>query len=271
MSDVLLLSRHLVALGAMTLLAAAPAGAQRAGAMTAVWDKSLPSGSSVDIHNIDGDVTVVASSSGKVEVLGAKYGRDTADVYADVHETRDGVVICVMRHHSRGTCDEDGFNSHNRHGDWNGNDESASMNLEVRVPAGMRVSAGSVSGNVRVSGAEGDLRAHSVSGNVHLDAARATSFAASSVSGDIDARIGSLSGTGRLSAKSVSGDITLDLPKEFAADVTMHTVSGELQSDFPMTLQGRQNRRGLEGRIGNGGRELQLSTVSGNVRLRSVK
>ncbi|MDQ6831101.1 MAG: DUF4097 domain-containing protein [Gemmatimonadota bacterium] len=239
--------------------------------MTSIWDKSLPSGSNIAVHNIDGDVTVVPSSSGKVEVLGAKSGRDTSDVYAEVHETRDGIVICVMWRHARGTCDEEGYNSHSRHGDWNSDDASGSMDLEVRIPAGMRVSAGSVSGNVHVTGAEGDLRVHSVSGDVQVESSRATSFVASSVSGDVSVKATSLTGSGRLSAKSVSGNITLELPKDFAADVRMTTVSGDLQSDFPMTLEGRQTRRGLEGKIGSGGRDLQLSTVSGNVRIRIAK
>ncbi len=260
----------LMALAAMSVLAA-PSQAQRARPFTAVWDKALASGSNVDVHNIDGDVTVVPSSSGKVEVLGSKSGRDTAGVYAEVHETRDGVIICVMWRGSRGSCDEDGYNMHGRHDSWDNDDRRASMDLEVRIPPGMRLSAGSVSGNVRVSGAEGDIRVHSVSGDVNLESARATSFVASTVSGEIAVKIGSLSGSGRSSAKSVSGDITLELPKDFGADVTMHTVSGDLQSDFPMTLQGRQSRRGLEGRIGSGGRDLQLSTVSGNVRIRGPK
>jgi DUF4097 and DUF4098 domain-containing protein YvlB len=68
---------------------------------------------------------------------------------------------------------------------------------------------------------------------------------------------------------SVSGNVSLQLPRSLDADVTMRTVSGELDSDFQITLQGGMGRRNLNGRIGRGGRELRLTTVSGNVRLRA--
>jgi DUF4097 and DUF4098 domain-containing protein YvlB len=69
---------------------------------------------------------------------------------------------------------------------------------------------------------------------------------------------------------SVSGDLTVSLPRDLGADVEMSTVSGDLSSDLPMTLGGRFGRRRMEARIGGGGRRLELSTVSGSVRIRAL-
>ena len=92
-----------------------------------------------------------------------------------------------------------------------------------------------------------------------------------SVSGDIFVQIDVLTGRGDLSFKTVSGDVTLELPKNLDADVSMSTVSGQMDSDYPLTLNGRMNRRSIQARIGNGGRNLDIGTVSGNVRLRAIR
>jgi DUF4097 and DUF4098 domain-containing protein YvlB len=70
----------------------------------------------------------------------------------------------------------------------------------------------------------------------------------------------------------VSGDVTLEVPKGFDADLRMSTVSGKVDSDFQLVVSGgsRMNRGGVDGRIGNGGRRLDLNTVSGDLRIRSI-
>jgi hypothetical protein len=51
----------------------------------------------------------------------------------------------------------------------------------------------------------------------------------------------------------------------------MSTVSGDINSDFAITIggSGRMRRGGFTGRIGGGGRRLEVSTVSGDLKLRS--
>jgi DUF4097 and DUF4098 domain-containing protein YvlB len=135
----------------------------------------------------------------------------------------------------------------------------------------MQVDAHNVSGNVSIVGAEGDVRGRSVSGDVRMQQLRVSSIKAESVSGDVTVGIEALMGSGPLKFTSVSGNVTAELPKGIEADVTMRSVSGSLDSDFPLTLNGRVNRRSIEARIGRGGRELEVRTVSGDVRLRAAK
>src|SRR5262245_8110271 len=238
------------------------------------WDRRVSGGGRVSVHNISGDVTVLPSSSGRVEVTGTKRGnsRYFDEITAEVKETRDGLVICVVRTDSDDECDERGLRSHSHNRDrdddrWG----HSSMDLEVRVPSDLEVSANSVSGDVRVTGAQGDVRANSVSGDIKLDRLRATSVHANTVSGEVVASIESLSGRGELSFRSVSGDVVLTLPRTLDADLSMSSVSGHLDSDYELSLSGgRMDRRRIEARIGRGGRELAVSTVSGDVRLRSI-
>lgn len=240
------------------------------------WEKALAAGSTVSLHNLNGDVSVTPSTSGKVEIVGVKRGnrRYFDEVTLEVVETSRGIMVCSMFKSADMECDDNGFRVHNdRRRGWRDRDwDDVSIDMVVKVPKGLQVSAHSVSGDVTVAGAEGRVRAGSVSGDVRMDQLRSiTGVRASSVSGNIDVRVESLSGEGDLHFSSVSGNVTAELPKDLNADVTMRSVSGQLDSDFPLTLNGRMNRHSLEARIGKGGRILEVHTVSGDVRLRTVK
>jgi Putative adhesin len=244
---------------------AAPALAQRGDFH---WDKALAAGSEVSIHNINGDVKVVPSTTGRVEVTGVKRGNsDYFDrIKAVVQESSRGISVCVLNDDADSYCDDGGSHSHSRGDrDWH----NVSMDLQIAVPANVEVSAGSVSGNVEITGAHGDVSASSVSGDIKLMNLHASSVQANSVSGNVDVRVDELTGAGAFSFHSVSGDVTLEVPRDFGADLTMSTVSGDINSDFPITLgNGRMSRRSLSARIGAGGRRLDVSTVSGDLRLR---
>ena len=231
------------------------------------WERRLGAGQVVHARNINGDISVTPSSSGRVEIVGIHRGssRSADRLNAAVTETSDGIIVCIIRVDSDDECDGNGQHRRsNDDDDWG----RASMNLEIRLPSNVEIDASSVSGNVAVSGAQGDVRAGSVSGDIRLDGLRATSIEARTVSGEISAAVESLTGSGSLSFKSVSGDVKLDLPRNLDADLSMSSVSGQLDSEFQMTLGGRTSRRRIEARIGRGGRELNLTTVSGDVRLK---
>ena len=218
----------------LVVFACAPVAVAAAQQADFRWEKALAAGKRVSIHNINGDVTVATSTSGKVEVVGVKHGskRDFDDLTIDVVETNDGVTVCAINKRLDMECDDRGIHVHDHWGnrDW----DDASIDIQVKLPKALEVDAHSVSGDVSVG---------------------------------IDA----LTGNGPLSFTSVSGSVTADLPKSIDADVTMRSVSGTLDSEFPLTLNGRMGRHSLEARIGKGGRELQVHTVSGDVRLRQNK
>jgi DUF4097 and DUF4098 domain-containing protein YvlB len=231
-------------------------------------EKTLAAGSTVSVHNISGDVRVVAGNGSKVEINGYKHGnrRYYDDATIEVVESPDGISICAMFKDADMECTARGLRVHD-----SDHDHDLDIDIEVTLPKSMVVSANSVSGDVSVIGAEGFVKGGSVSGDVVMQHLRASSVAAGSVSGDIDVTIDAFTGAGDLSFKSVSGDVTVMLPAGTDADVTMRSVSGDLDTDFPLTLNGRMDRHALEARIGKGGRQLEVATVSGDVRLRSPR
>ena len=234
------------------------------------WDKTLSSGSDVHVSNVNGDVKITPSTNGHVVINGFRHGRDADRLKAVVEETSHGLAVCVVYEDDDAYCNDRGYHSR---GDRDHNWNHGSVDLEVAVPSTVTVSAGSVSGDVSIDGAHGDVRASTVSGEIHLDRLHASSVDASTVSGEIQVRVDELTGRGDFKFHSVSGDITLDVPKGFGADLSLNTVSGDINSDFPITLGGsnRISRHSLNARIGDGGRRLDVSTVSGDLRLRMSK
>jgi len=138
--------------------------------------------------------------------------------------------------------------------------------LRLRVPAGVHLTAESVSADVSVQGLAGpvhirtvsgdlgmkgssaEVEAESVSGRVILDTPAATTVQVHSVSGDVKVKGGSgefhtqtVSGdvevNGRavrkFSAETVSGDVTLDFDLAKDPDVTVETLSGEVLLKLP--------------------------------------
>ncbi len=234
------------------------------------WDKTLAAGGDVRVNNVNGNVKITASTNGHVIVNGFKRGgRDADRIKAVLEESSHGITVCVVYDDGGNDCYDEGYHSRGNRHDWN----NARIDLEVAVPADLLVSASSVSGDVSINGAHGDIEATSVSGDVRLDGLHASSVRATSVSGKIDVRVDELTGRGDFYFHSVSGDVTLEVPKTFGADLSLTTVSGDIDSDFPITLggQNRWSRRRLEARIGDGGRRLDVSTVSGDLRLRMAK
>lgn len=264
--------RPLIRVTALSAVVGSAVAAQAAPQADFRWEKALAAGSMVRLHNLNGDITVTAGTGDRVEIVGVKRGnrRYFDNVTIEIVEASDGIVACAMFDDADMECSENGMRSRGR-GDRDRDWDDVSIDMQVRLPRGMRLSAGSVSGDVRVTGAEGDVRVSSVSGDVEALRIKASSVRATSVSGDVLVSVDALSGDGSLHFTSVSGDVIAELPKDLNADVSMRTVSGSLDTEFPITLNGRMRRSSLEARIGQGGRELNVTTVSGDVTLRTVK
>jgi len=175
--------------------------------------------------------------------------------------------------------------------------------VSIAVPQSCSARIGVVSANAVVAGLTGGIRVRCVSGEVVLDEV-AGEVDVESVSGDIEARnlnggmtLRTVSGgltvvdgrSGQVNAKSVSGDVALDLHPDERVDIDVTTVSGDVTVRLPddtgltvdlastsgdlacsfdgLDLKKQPGRRKLSGSIGDGAGALHGRTVSGRVAL----
>jgi DUF4097 and DUF4098 domain-containing protein YvlB len=126
--------------------------------------------------------------------------------------------------------------------------------------------AETVSGDLRVQSVTGDVEATSVSGDVRLGTVQSKDVRSETVSGEIT-YIGSIDAGGRYSFESHSGTVRLNIPRTSGAVFSVETFSGDVSTDFPVTIPANTRRR--EGRmeftLGDGKAKVTLQTFSGRV------
>ncbi len=123
----------------------------------------------------------------------------------------------------------------------------------------------SVSGEVAVDSYVGHLEGNSVSGGISLRGSRLRSTALHTVSGDIEVA-GDLEGGAEHHFKTISGDVELALAGASYA-VDFNSASGDLDCEFEARIE-RHGRHGWTARIGDGGANVGVKTVSGDLTLR---
>jgi DUF4097 and DUF4098 domain-containing protein YvlB len=145
--------------------------------------------------------------------------------------------------------------------------ESVSGDVHVSQVAG-DVRSESVSGTIELRDATGDVRAETTSGDVSLLGVTSRNVVASTVSGEVEYD-GNIDATGRYEFHSHSGDIRLEIPENSAAQFSIETFSGSLDSEFKLTLQPGQRSTGrprrFEFTLGNGGARVSVESFSGDI------
>jgi hypothetical protein len=284
----------LMSVVALLVAMAAPAPAQDLGRneKTWTWDGRVESGKWFRLSSVNGPVTIEASPDNMVHVRAEKDVRDGAvtDVAFQVIQSVGDVRICALW---RGNyCDEDGHHSRRNDddGDYdrNGNRRNVKVTFTIKVPAGVRVSAGTVNGEMRIRNLTSDVRANTVNGGVDVNnvggevrantvngainvTTRSGPVNASTVNGDIDVTMAALTRDGEMKFNTVNGSVRVEMPPSIDANVEMETMHGSISSDYPVQLSGRFGPRHARGTIGRGGRTIELETLNGSVELRKAR
>ncbi len=231
------------------------------------WSGRVAPGKSIEIKGVNGGISAEPSTGAQVEVVARKSGRksDPDEVTIEVIEHAGGVTICAVYPTPRG--DRPNECGPGEKGRMNTRNNDVQVEYTVRVPAGVRFIGRTVNGNIEARGLKADVEAYTVNGSIGLTTrgvARATT-----VNGSIDAEMGTAS-TDALEFETVNGGITLTVPAGSGAELHASTVNGDISTDFPLTVRGKFSRRSISGTIGRGGPNLSMTTVNGDIRLRSA-
>lgn len=296
------LASPLLVAGVIATPLAAQTGIQGREGTRFTWSERIPAGQWLRIYNTHGRIEVVEATGDAAEVVGEKVVRRgrPEDIGFEIRRASDGVTICAITD-DEVDCNDDGIRQRGR---WRNNNDRNRVDFTVRVPRGVKISAGSGNGTVRVEGASSEVSAASGNGDVSVSTSGGP---VSASSGNGDVRVGratgpvkASSGNGRVfvattrgpvNASSGNGDVditmdaiadlaedmefssgngtvTVTVPSDFSGELVATTGSGKFYSDFPLTIRGRVDPRRVRATIGRGGRRITISSGNGDVELK---
>lgn len=167
--------------------------------------------------------------------------------------------------------------------DLNGDAELRSSGGDLRMAningtliaktSGGNIDVGSVNGNTKISTSggniylrevEGDLNAHTSGGNIELDGVTGEVLAKTS-GGNIRLTVGAPFQGVR--AHTSGGHIRCYVEGDLNADLLARTSGGTVNVDFPVTIRGKVAKSKIEGRINDGGAEMNLRSSGGNIKI----
>jgi Putative adhesin len=156
------------------------------------------------------------------------------------------------------------------HGDLSLTTGDGSVSLD-HVSGNLRIKAGD--GHVKVTDAEGAIDAHTSDGNLTVDGVfHAVALHTSDGSLDLSLREGTqLAGPSTI--QSSDGRVTVRVPRNFAADLNVHTSDGHVDCALPLTMDQYQSHgdgHALHGKLNGGGTPLTIHTSDGSVKIEEL-
>ena len=144
--------------------------------------------------------------------------------------------------------------------------DTGSGDITGRNLNGPSLSVDTGSGSITIDGCSADkMSVETGSGAVRMNGVRGRTLGLDTGSGLV--QLGILSNFDLINIDSGSGSVTLTLPANFAASLSVDTGSGGIQTEFPVQISSK-SRDQMVGHIGTGGGKLVIETGSGSVRLK---
>jgi hypothetical protein len=203
------------------------------------------------LSNVTGSIEVNGWDQDRVEITyRKKAANDTLLKKLLVSARHDGRVLDIDTHYPK-RC------------------RRCAISFKVYIPRSMeKIDITTVTGSVELAGLDHveQASASTVTGSVKaVLSCRDCDFG--SVTGSIRAEFNKIDEGGEISASLTTGSVRLYLPDDFSGKVRLHTVTGSLHTDFPITLGGTLKRTRIEGSIGEGSSRIKADTVTGSISL----
>lgn len=147
-----------------------------------------------------------------------------------------------------------------------GKNEGWAVSYRVMVPRDTDLDLASTNGGITITGVNGELRFQTTNGGIHLD----------DVGGDVEGHTTNggvhvaLSGStwdGKgMVLRTTNGGVKMSLPSGYSAHLEAATTNGGMNIGFPVTVQGKIDRK-LSVDLGGGGPTLKVTTTNGGVQI----
>jgi putative adhesin len=218
------------------------------------------------IRNTRGSVTVVPAKGDSLQVSAVKTYRssDTVSVRLVAVPSDGGVAVCAVW-----GSDSDCGPGHRDMQMRGGRRNDVAVDFTVRLPRNVGLDASTTVGDVHVAGARGPLVVHAVSGDVDVVTAKGP-VKVELINGDVRVRMEAFGDSGGVTASTINGSLTAELPAHLDANVEASTVNGSITTDYQLAVSGKFAGRKVNGTLGRGGRTVHLETVNGSIKLKKA-
>ena len=207
-------------------------------------------------------VTVDAGPNGGIGVTG--WSRDEVNLqakvqaHADTEERAQEIAAAVTIRTDGGRIRAEGPKS--------GKDEWWSVSYRMSVPVRTDLSLETKNGGISIDGVSGDLEFRALNGGVSLRGVSGY-VNGSTTNGGLSIELTGSEWDGEgLDVKTTNGGVNLKIPEGYSARLETGTVNGRLEIGFPVTVQGRLDKR-LTTELGSGGRPIRVRTTNGGVKI----
>ena len=204
----------------------------------------VPAQAKVKAQSGSGDETI-DGVTGTVDANSGSGGLKLTHIGSEVHaRTGSGDIELTDIHGAaQATAGSGSIRAEGVAGGFTASSGSGDVRLQETAPGDVEIGTGS--GEVTVKGANGAVKVQTGSGGVTVD--------------------GNPAGEWRL--RTGSGDVAVVLPPTASFNLVAHTGSGSIDSTHTIAVQGKIGPRSLEGKVGNGGPTVELSTSSGSIQI----
>jgi DUF4097 and DUF4098 domain-containing protein YvlB len=271
------------------------------------YSYELKPGSRVSVENSNGSVEITGWDQNTIDITGTKYARTTElrdALKIEIDHTADEVHIRTVRpSNRRGNMGAKYIIKVPRRTQLERivSSNGSIHTLDVEGAARLKTSNGAVhaenmrgtldvqtsNGGIEVQNLEGGATLHTTNGRVRAEDVRG-SLEAETSNGGIHVRLAKPE-TGRpvkletsngpieltmdamsqneIHASTSNGGITLHLPGNVAANLSAHASNSSISTEFDVATQGAMDKHHLDGKIGGGGPDIDLSTSNGSIRV----
>jgi hypothetical protein len=144
---------------------------------------------------------------------------------------------------------------------------SWSVSYEIHVPRKANLDLTANNGGITISQVDGRIEFETTNGGVSLTGV-AGNVRGSTSNGGVDVELTGDRWVGEgLDVRTSNGGVELAIPESYNARLETGTVNGGMNIQFPITVQGRIDRR-LTTQLGTGGPLVRVTTTNGGVTLR---
>jgi DUF4097 and DUF4098 domain-containing protein YvlB len=130
-----------------------------------------------------------------------------------------------------------------------------------------KIAINAVDGDVSVTESNGAIAVTAVDGDVTLEGITSENISVNAVDGDITYD-GTITDGGRYVLSTHDGDLYVTIPDGSNARISIDTFSGDLDTDFPVELEGDFGKKRISFTVGTGKALVELSAFDGTISLK---